>query len=75
MSIYIGIVVTTDGSITEIRRLCGGEEKVIKEMQDTGSLLQFFSIVIKWEHVPALRDNCMKIQCPVIPVNAGNGAE
>lgn len=70
----IGIVVTTDGSITEIKRedYVEAEEKVIKEMQDTGKP---FAILLNCvdpnaEHVPALRDSLYeKYNVPVIPVN------
>ena len=70
----IGIVVTTDGSITEIRRedYVEAEEKVVKEMHDTGKP---FAILLNCvdpnaEHVPELRDNLYeKYNVPVIPVN------
>lgn len=70
----IGIVVTTDGSITDIRRedYVDAEEKVIEEMRQTGKP---FAILLNCidtaaDNVKDLKDNLFdKYNVPVIPVN------
>ena len=70
----IGIVVTTDGSITEIDRrdYVGAEEKVVEAMQATGKPFTVLlnSINPRGEEAMALAAELrMKYKVPVIPVN------
>ncbi len=73
----IGIVITTDGSITDISRdeYIGAEEKVIAEMKETGKP---FAVLLNCldpesEEVYALKKSLEeKYDVPVLPVNCTN---